>query len=377
MKKTNIKILHVIPAFTYGIASYLKGLIQGADSDKILFDVVGFGKIPQEFEDLVISKGGRCCQLPSIHKEPFRMISMLFQTIRQNQYDVLHCHIYGYRGLPFKATARISGVKDIIIHAHSSDEENKGKFEGIQKRVNRICNRTFVNHFFACSTMAAEYQYGKDFCRNHKIVIMPNSVDTRNFCHDMNEEEKRQYYNELGVSPEDMILIHIGRFNNPKNHMFLIDIIKEIKNNIPNFVTLFVGTGELQGAVREKVMKNNLEKNVRFLNERNDVAKLLQLADIFMLPSFFEGLPVVGIEAQAAGVPLLVSNRVTPEVDMGMGLVEFLPIDEGAANWREAVCRLGKNKRKISPKERETILEGNGFTIQGLWKKYYKEVMSF
>lgn len=142
-------------------------------------------------------------------------------------------------------------------------------------------------------------------------------------------------------------------------------------------VALLVGTGELQDNIKEKVERNSLQNNIRFLNERADVNKLLQLADVFVLPSFFEGLPVVGIEAQAAGLPLLVADTVTTEVDMDMGLVEFLPIDKGVEIWKKAILNKGKNCNRMTTNNRKMALQKKGFTTVGLWEKYYKEVMEF
>ena len=375
--KKKVKILHIVPAFTYGIASYVKGLIEGADADKVQFDVMGFGEVPDEFRSLVESKGGKCISLPSIHREPKKMVALLADSIKTGKYDVMHCHVYGYRGVVFKALGKRYGIKHIIIHAHASDEENKSKFHKLQTSLNRICNVSFANHYFTCSTIAAEYQYGKNFCGKHKIVTMPNSVKTEKFCIDIDSVEKEKYYRELKISEENFVLIHVGRFYNQKNHSFLIDIVKAVKKDCPNVVALLVGTGELQDNIKKKVEKNYLQNNIRFLNERADVNKLLQLADVFVLPSFFEGLPVVGIEAQAAGLPLLVADTVTTEVDMDMGLVEFLPIDNSVEIWKTAILNKGKNRNRTTPHNRKLALQKKGFTTVGLWEKYYKEVLEF
>lgn len=375
--KNKVKIMHIVPAFTYGIASYVKGLIEGAEADKVQFDVMGFGEVPDDFLSLVKSKGGKCIQLPSIHREPKKMVSLLVDSIRIGSYDVMHCHVYGYRGVVFKVLGKRYGIKHIIIHAHASDEENKSKFHKLQTSLNRICNVSFANHYFTCSTIAAEYQYGKRFCKKHKIVTMPNSVKTEKFCIDIDSNEKDKYYNELNISEDNLILIHVGRFYNQKNHSFLIDIVEAVRKDYPSVVVLLVGTGELQDTIKSKVEKYNLQNNVRFLNERADVNKLLQLADVFVLPSFFEGLPVVGIEAQAAGVPLLVADTVTDEVDMNMGLVEFLPIDNSAEIWKTAILNEGKNRNRMTPSNRKLALQKKGFTTVGLWEKYYKEVFEF
>lgn len=375
--KKKVKIMHIVPAFTYGIASYVKGLVEGADADKVQFDVVGFGEVQDEFRSLVESKGGKCVQLPSIHREPKKMVSLLVDSIKTGNYDVMHCHVYGYRGVVFKALGKWYGIKHIIIHAHASDEENKSKFHKLQTSLNRICNLLFANHYFTCSTIAAEYQYGKKFCKKHKIVTMSNSVETEKFCIDIDSIEKERYYRKLKISEENLVLIHVGRFYNQKNHNFLIDVVRAVKKAFPNVIILLVGTGELQDNIKTKVEKYNIQNNVRFLNEREDVNKLLQLADVFVLPSFFEGLPVVGIEAQAAGLPLLVADTVTTEVDMDMGLVEFLPIDKGVEIWKTAILNKGKNRNRMTPNNRKMALQKKGFTTAGLWEKYYREVMEF
>ena len=129
--------------------------------------------------------------------------------------------------------------------------------------------------------------------------------------------------------------------------------------------------------IQQKVKELGLWDRVTFTGARMDVNKLFQAMDIFVMPSFFEGIPVVGIEAQAAGLPLLVADTVTTEVDVDMGLVEFLPIDNGVEIWKTAILNKGKNRNRMTPHNRKLALQKKGFTTVGLWEKYYKEVMEY
>ena len=143
---------------------------------------------------------------------------------------------------------------------------------------------------------------------------------------------------------------HIGRFMTQKNHAFLLDIFNQIYTQNNNAVLLLVGTGELQAQIKEKIKALGLEKNVIFTGVRSDVPQLLSAMDVFVFPSFYEGMPNTVIEAQATGLPCVIADTITSEADI-TGLVKYLSLSDSADKWAETAFELAKSERKDTKEE--------------------------
>lgn len=169
----------------------------------------------------------------------------------------------------------------------------------------------------------------------NKIVHLPNSINPEAFMgNKIAEDLKTQLSQE--VNDEMMLIGHIGRFHPQKNHLGMISLIEQLSRKTPHFRWLFIGEGELLNEIRTEIDRRGLTKYVVFLGRRHDIPEILNLLDVFVLPSLYEGLPTVAVEAQAAGVPSLLANTITKEADLGMGLVQFLDLDD-MDSWVEAI----------------------------------------
>lgn len=220
-----------------------------------------------------------------------------------------------------------------ICHNHSAGTGRGEAAKNLMKYALRPFAKVFATDYCACSQYAGAWLFGRRSMERGKVMILHNAIDLDKFRFDpRTRDEVRRELNLEGK----FVVGHVGRFCAPKNHSFLIEIFAEVQKRTQGAVLLLAGDGELVGAVKEKAARLGLEEPARFLGIRSDVARLYQAMDVFVLPSLYEGLPVVGVEAQAAGLPCVFSGAVTREAEL-TDHVQFLPLNSGAEQWAEAI----------------------------------------
>ena len=197
-----------------------------------------------------------------------------------------------------------------------------------------------ANNYFACSEEAGEWLFGKKIINNNQLKIFKNAINCTEF--KFNEDKRKWMRKELGLENK-LVIGHVGRFNPQKNHKFLIDIFNEVYKKNKESVLLLVGEGDLLEEMKKYVNKLQLEEAVKFLGLRSDIADLMQSMDVFLFPSKYEGLGVVLIEAQAAGLRCLTSKGTPKEADV-TDTVEFLSLEKSAKEWAKIILE-GNNNR--------------------------------
>ncbi|MGR5879859.1 glycosyltransferase [Bacillus pacificus] len=226
------------------------------------------------------------------------------------------------------------GLKKIILHSHSSSGPS-GFYHKIMRRIYRPRINKFATHYYACSKDAANWMYG-NFIKSNNITVIPNSIDTAKFIYSTKIAEMKR--NELGISKESLVIGHVGRFAKMKNHEFLIDIFKFLNEKHRDSKLLLIGDGVLLDSIRNKSQELGIFENVLFLKEREDVHELMQAMDILVMPSIYEGLPLSLVEAQASGLPCIVSDTVSMETAL-TDLIEFVSLDDNISNWYDLDIR--------------------------------------
>ncbi|WP_261179251.1 glycosyltransferase [Anaerobacillus sp. CMMVII] len=189
------------------------------------------------------------------------------------------------------------------------------------------------SNYFACSKKAGEWLFGQEIASTKELTVLNNAVNVEEF--GFNQIDRMKVRRELKAR-DSLVIGHIGRFNKQKNHEFMIDIFKEVHEKLPNAILVLVGEGHLRVDIEKKVKKIGLEENVRFLGVRKDIANLMQGFDLFLFPSLFEGLPVVLVEAQAAGLNCIVSDTITTETNV-TGRLNFLSLNDPPSVWADTI----------------------------------------
>ncbi|WP_034549665.1 glycosyltransferase [Carnobacterium funditum] len=355
-----IKVLHIMSGFGGGISAFVWNKIKSVDKNKVTFDVLTYDECSTEFINDVENMGGHVQVMPNPKIKGwisfYKTVNNLFKN---NKYSMVHSHITGYRAIPFYLIAKKNKINRFVIHAHTSSDETKPEknIENINRKINNILAKQRVS----CGAKSSEFVFGSKYVEQKKIMHIPNSInDSLYFEDEINIKEfKKDILGE--TSPDTIIIGHVGRFHEVKNHNFMIQIMTQLQKLNVDFVWLFIGEGDLRGDIEAKIEKQGLERFVKFVGRRNDVSKFYSMMDVFVLPSFYEGFPTVAVETQAAGIPTILSNRITKEVDLEMGLIEFEPIDAGVKKWVEKIVQ-AKNKEILSKEKRKMIIDSKCFS---------------
>ena len=332
-----------------GVEQAVMNYYSAIDRDRIQFDFFlfkGSRRVPIEE---IKGCGGRIYALCGF-RHPFRYVRTLSALLKENGYRVVHCHLGTLSFLPLLAAKR-AGVPVRILHNHSTAGGGRELVRNAAKVLLKPWAKLFATDFLACSEYAAHWMYGKipvcgldDFSAPHGSVrIMNNAIDTNAFRFD--RHRRRDVRRELGIAIKTLVFGHVGRFCPQKNQQFLIDIFIEILKIHGDSRLVLVGEGSDKELIKARVISAGISDKVIFTGQRSDTAALYSAFDCFLLPSQYEGLPVVGVEAQCSGLPCLFSDRVTREAKLTEN-AHFLSLKSPAADWAcaaEALARLERN----------------------------------
>jgi glycosyltransferase involved in cell wall biosynthesis len=226
-------------------------------------------------------------------------------------------------------------------------------------KITQPCLLKSATHFFAASKAAAQFSFGKHY---HSYTVLPNPIDIKSFIY--NDETRNRVKGQLGVS-DYFVVGNVGRFTSEKNHVYLFEIMKAVQNKQPNVVLLLVGYGPLLENMKLTVKKMNI--NTLFLGMRDDISELMQAMDIFVFPSLYEGLGTAVVEAQASGLPCIVSDRLPSECRLIPDLVTYLPIAKSSINeWVNVILRELQYKRINT--YGDICTTGFNVSVQALWE---------
>lgn len=342
MKK--IKVLQMPVANARGgVTHYVLQNWKYIDRSKFQFDFMTMEKY-LDFADDLEAEG---CKIHYISARSYENREVFVKQICRaldEGYDAIHLHTSQWTGFLIEEIAIKKNCPKIIVHAHNAgvvNEDISGKYKEMiveHYKLRDEFNESLATHFLACSTKAADWLFGEQIPRD-RIHIMKNAIEVEQF--DFRSEVRNTLRRELGLEG-CTVFGHVGRFAYQKNHEFLLKLFARISGDIKNARLLLVGVGPRLEEMQQLACSLNVEDKILFLGKRNDVNQLMQAMDAFLLPSRFEGLGIVLVEAQAAGVPCCVSDQVPTEVDL-TGNISFLPLDIDA--WHDKIISDYKNPK--------------------------------
>jgi len=305
------------------------------------------------------SYGGRIYHISPKSAGLVKNFNDIKKLVHKEQYEsVLRVSQHSLSALELLA-AWMGGAK---IRGFRSSNSNTTTGGGMDLKLHKLCMfmpRLFANVRIAPSTEAAEFMFGKGCIKKGKAVLLHNAVDVDYFSY---KETGRQKIREEFHIEDKFVVGHIGRFNQQKNHSFLLDVFAEVVKQLDDAVLMLVGKGELEQNIKEKAMQLGIQDKVIFTGIRQDIPDLLSAMDIFVFPSLYEGMPNTVIEAQANGLKCIVADTITREADIS-GLVEYLPLD--IKTWVDAIC-----KGKSMHQNQKANFEANKYDIQSITKEF-------
>ena len=362
MKKNEpIRVAQIIGKWLGGgVESVVMNYYRHIDRTKIQFDFIcdeDSTNIPyEEIEKM----GGKVILIPPYQKV-FKYHKKLKEVLKYGGYKIVHSHINTLSVFSLFA-AKCAGVPVRIAHSHSTTNK-KEKKKNLLKQVLRPLSKVFATDYMCCSELAGRWLFGNKEYDNGNVYLLNNAIDLDKFKYD--EEKRKEKRKELNIEDSTLVIGHVGRFVEQKNHRFLIDIFNEVHKQKENSILLLVGQGPLMEEMKEKVKILGIEDSVKFLGQRNDINELYQAFDVFCLPSLYEGLPVVGVEAQATGLLCIFSDDMTKETKV-LDTTEFLSLNQSAEMWGKHIL---KSFEVYTRKTNQTEIKNNGFDIRNEAKK--------
>lgn len=347
-------MIRVLQVVTYmgrgGLETMLMNYYRSMDRQKVQFDFLTHRQERAAYDDEIESLGGRIYRLPRLVPWSKAYLAALDAFFAEHpEYRIVHVHQDCLSSVILKAAAKHQ-IPVRIAHSHSANQDKNLKYP-IKLWYKRSIPR-YATDLFACGKNAGDWMFGGAPYR-----MINNAIDVA--AYRCNTSKRAEVRHSLGFTDE-LVVGHVGRFNPPKNHPFLLEIFSALLRKEPNAVLLLVGGGEDLPKIQARAKEMGIAERVRFLGVRSDVADLMQAMDVFVFPSLYEGLPVTMVEAQAAGLPCIISDKVPEECVITEGLVDVMPLSASADAWAEMVLE----KRKCLRTDHSEEVAAHGFDIE-------------
>lgn len=352
MKNNTIRVLHVV---TYmgrgGLETMIMNYYRNIDRNRVQFDFLVHRDFEADYDKEIIQLGGRIYRLPPLNPLSKDYLSKLDAFFKEHkEYKIVHSHLDCMSAIPLKY-AKLNGLSIRAAHAHSSNQTKDLKYP--LKLLYKTKILKYANILFACSNDAGRWMFGK----NADFTVLNNAIDTEKYLFNKNTAQKVR--KELNIKNDSLVIGHVGRFENPKNHSFIIDIFSQLLKTNKSSVLLLIGEGSLRKSIEEKVNSLGISNKVIFAGLRTDVNELLQAMDVFLFPSLYEGLPVSIVEAQASGLPCVISDKVPIECKK-TDLVYQMNLSDTPEKWADKIEELSKIERRNTYQE----IKESGFDIK-------------
>jgi glycosyltransferase involved in cell wall biosynthesis len=316
-----------------GAETFLMKIYRNIDRTRYQMDFCINIKEKCFYEDEILDMGGRIYRIPSKSENLKEFKSRLAAIIKNEGYDHVLRITSSAMGFMDLKIAKKAGAH--ICCARSSNASDGGGLKAwAVHRLGRFLYNKYVDVKIAPSDLAAQYTFGRKEHLSGKVSMLHNAVDLNTFHY--NEISRRSVRKEFGISDNVKVVGHIGRFAEQKNHMFLANIFKAVHDKDPNTILLLVGDGALKSVFVKKINELGLSESVVFAGVRSDIPEMLSAMDVFVFPSFYEGMPNTVIEAQATGLPCVISDTITREADI-TGIVEYASLDLSAEEWANLI----------------------------------------
>ena len=333
----SIRVLHIVTHMNRGgLETMIMNYYRQIDRSKVQFDFLVHRSNLADYDEEILAMGGKIYRLSPLNPlDPRYLRSLDAFFAEHKEYRVVHSHLDCMAGIPLKY-AKKHGVPVRIAHSHNSNQTKDAKY--ILKLFYKRNIVKYANRLFACGDYAGKWMFKTD-----EFTVLNNAIDAASYSY--SAETARNVRGSLGVPCASLIVGHVGRFSTQKNHQFLVRIFASILKKRSDAVLLLVGEGELRAESEKLAEELGVRNSIIFAGLRADVPELLQAMDVFLFPSLYEGLPLSIVEAQAAGLPCLISDKVPIECKK-TDLVQQMSLEESPEVWADAVLSVANNQRK-------------------------------
>jgi glycosyltransferase involved in cell wall biosynthesis len=361
-----IKVLHLFTTLDGGgVESFLYNYYSHMDLTKIKFDAIVPGNEKGYMESNFISLNSEVFHVKRFRESPFKHLKDVASIIKNGKYDVVHCH--GYKSTIGSVYAKIFGCKVRIIHSHMAFV-NESFGERVYRKFLTCIAKAFATDKFACGIDAAKWLFGEKDYESGKVKVIDNAIDLSKYAY--NELTRCRLRKEMNLG-EDFVLGNVARLTYQKNQGFLLHIMKQLVELNPHTKLLLIGDGEDRKNLELECRELGIENHVKFLGLRKDVPELLSVIDFFVLPSRYEGLPVVLAEVQAAGLQACISDNITREINV-TGDICYLSLDNTPAQWSKTIVDLYTERHMADRIKSGEVMANGNYDIMYQAEKLYE-----
>lgn len=364
-----IRVLHVLGNLNRGGAeTMIMNLYRNIDRSKVQFDFIIHTKEKCDYTEEVKALGGKIFSIPKYTGKNHRQYKKHWHEFfkMHQEYKIIHGHVRSTASIYLNIAKRYGLTT--IVHSHSTSS-GKG-LSALVKNLLQYRIRNISEYLFACSESAGIWLFGKKSCKRDNFYILKNAVDAKKYIY--NERIRLEKRKEFLLDGR-FVVGHIGRFHESKNHNFLVDIFKSIYDQNKKAVLMLVGDGQLRQSIEKKVFELGLGDSVIFTGVRSNIPELLQVMDVFVFPSIYEGLPVTLIEAQASGLKCFVSDNITSEVNV-TDLVKNISLKDTEENWASQILS-ANNAYSRKDTSQEIIKSGYDIKDSSKWlENFYLKI---
>lgn len=350
-----------------GVEAVILNYFRNINKSKFVFDfVIDSDSTDNNFINEIQELGGTIIKCPPYQKL-HKYNKFLYKLFKEKKYDIVHSNINTLSVFPLRMAEK-AGIKIRIAHSHSTSNPKEWK-KNLLKNILRPFSKKYANVYFACSELAGRYLFGNKAFDEGKVIIFNNAINLDKFKY--NEEKRKEIRKKINIKNDTFVIGHIGRFVAQKNHTFLIDIFNEMHKENENSVLLLIGQGTLQNEIKEKVDKLGLANSVKFIGQVTNANDYYNAMDVFVLPSIYEGLGMVLIEAQANELPCIASTEVPKEATIS-NQIEYIELDKNPSYWAKRI--LNKSRSKVNFEYNEKIEKYNIKNVVGELENEYINV---
>lgn len=360
-----IRILNIIGSVGYGGAeTLLMNIYRALDRKRFQLDFLVCEKPGEEsYQHEIERLGGKIYIVPSKSEGLFQNMSAIYKIVQEQQYKIVWRHTHNmFKSLDLLA-AKLAGAQHTILHSHNTGGS------GAEEILGRLCrpfSRFYITDRFACGEEAGRHLFGKQEFR-----MIHNGVDSERFSY--HQETRNDYRERFGFLENNLVIGHVGRFVKEKNHTFLLDVFRAVLEKNPDARLVLAGTGNLQPDMKKKAEQLQISDKVYFLGARTDIAELMQMMDVFLMPSLWEGLPLVLIEAQAADIPCLAADSIDRSVKI-LPDFSFCSLTESPEVWADRLLAIQRSDRRSRRQEIAAAgydIETTAAKLEQIFEKMY------
>ena len=372
--KRSIRILHVVGGMNRcGYETWLMHVLRNADREKFQMDFLVHTDEPSDYDDEVRALGCRIITCPLSRSQPLSFMANLKRILREEQpYDIVHSHVHNFSGFVLRV-AKQAGVPIRIAHSHN-DTSLADAEASLIRRLYLALTLRWIDRYstlnLSASRDATPSLFGADWEKDPRCQIISYGIDLSPFEPGISAPNLRAEFN----IPEDAFVIgHVGRFEDQKNHSFLIEIAAEIAQREPKMHLLLIGAGPLRSKIEQKIVDLGLMDRVTFAGVRPDVPQLmLEVMDAFLFPSRYEGLGLVLVEAQSSGLPCVFSDVIPEEASLVEPLLKRLSLSLPASQWAEELLNHCQASSEVSQPDALALVKQSPLNIETSLKQLTK-----